>query len=183
MKYSCFTLDNASWKLKRTDFLSDSATALLDECEADVYEQWKNSFPSHKSLSPIVNSAIIDRLENLGNIIDQSKIQNFRTLRAFNNSKYSGDTCLSIFEQFKNNDGAEIILYIPSAEFKKKFRFDSTYMTIERFPDYYVHFVQVMEPRQVPIVHFISLQDLAFETTIYERGNDKFLKLIYGKSN
>ncbi len=183
MKYLCHTLDNSTWKLKRSEFLSDAATALLDECDADVYDEWKAAFPSHKSLSPIVNSAIIDRLEKSESLIDQNKIENFRTLRAFNNAKYSGDTCLKIFEQFKNNRGAEIIIYIPSTEFKNKFRFDRTYMSIENFPQYYAHFVKVMEPRLVPIIHFISLEDLAFETTIYQKGKDKYLKLIYGESN
>jgi hypothetical protein len=183
MRYSCHTLDNASWSLNQSEFLSDAATAILDECDPDVFEEWRSTFPSYKSLSPIVNSAILDRLDSSGDVIDPSKISNFRILRGFNNAKYSGDTCLQIFEQFKQYEGAEIVLYIPTTEFKKKFRFDSTYTTLEAFSDYYVHFVKVMEPRQVPIVHFIALEDLSFETAIYEKGKDRYLKLIYAKSN
>lgn len=183
MKYSCHTLDNGTWKLRTTDFLTDAATAFLDECDVTIFDKWKETFPSHKSLSPIVNSEVIDPLENLIDAIDTSKISRFRTLRAFNNAKYSGDTCLSMFREFKENSDAEIVVYIASAEFKKKFRFDSTYMTLDGFVEYYVEFVRIMEPRRIPIIHFVTLEDLPFETAIYEKGKDKYLKLIYEQAN
>ena len=180
MEFSTLKLSH-DYKAEHSDFLDASAHLYLTGCDNEIYEYWEQDFPplgrlKHKSLANVMNNTVFKPKFSK---ITTSK--EFKVFKAFHHQKATQNI---IYEHYKSIffGGFNKSLIITQDEnFKEKFRYDSSTMTIETIIKDFKLFNEVVGKKDFQSPLFLVFHDIRnIRTSSVEKGNNEYIKLIKG---
>jgi hypothetical protein len=175
MKYRCDV-----WKQNRDaptaeEFLSSEAVDYLSRCEGNVFEDWKQHFPSEKSLAGVMSRTVINALEQKGFAINPAISKNYGVTKAFHHRSSTSDLFVDMLWQFNHRGVSDFLLITQSDQYKKKFLYDSATMTTESLFKDFARFVDALLLRSRPNVYFLTFEDLSFSVDVFQKGKKQFV--------
>jgi len=150
-------------------------TEYLRGCDGDIFEVWKQSFPSTKdvSIAGALNKTVFPKLEDL---IQRGGRGRWFLEFGFKHRSYSGQLFIEVIRRAKV-DGGQCLLITQTDGFKRKFKYNSSTMTIDSLVSDFRGFCEVFDMTVIPRITFLIFEDLDLEASIYHYKGRQILKL------
>jgi hypothetical protein len=169
-------MDPGRTVLRPGNFLSPSGKALLQGCEAAIFQDWQQNFKKDKSLANILKRTLLADLESAAGLVDSAVSVSYRFKRAFHHRSSTSDLLVEIFGEFHEGT-PDFMVVTQSKAFKEKFLYDAATMTIDTLAADLPEFVRKLRLTNTPRLLFLVMSDLSFLTSVWQHGKNKYIKL------
>lgn len=178
MRYRCDSWFGNQSAPRPNDFLSVAAMAYLKDCDAEIFNDWNQHFPSEKSTANVMSRTVITKLSIPRFALATKSNSGYDVLKAFHHRSSSQSLFVDIFRRFNHANVQEFLLLSQSNNYKSKFLYDSATMTTESLITDFADFVAALKIQNRPTLHFLTFEDLEFATDILQKGRRQFIVLL-----
>tara|TARA_Y100001970_G_C14258593_1_gene877617 strand:- start:12211 stop:12756 length:546 start_codon:yes stop_codon:yes gene_type:complete len=178
MKFKTLKIDN-SGILSESNFLSNEAFSYLNNnAELDIYNYINDKKNDNVSIAYPLNNSIIKKLSTINLLKNKNQYSFIKTGRnniiGIDQIFFTYIFKYSFLEKINN-----FVVVLMDKDFKNKFNYDHTAITIDEFISGYKEFLNIVKPNFNNKIFIINLLDMNFKITNYKVGNKKFIKFYY----
>lgn len=182
MKYRCYSTVHG--KIGKADFLNAEAKQYLQECDSEIFECWKERnrpLLRDVSLAYTINNTLLKKFKMRTVGISEDTAAAYSVVSLFQHTNDTTGKIADMFYEAKSQECNNVLVLTQSPEFKSKFNYDTSTITLPHLANAYQEFVDFFSPPIHLRLFIVELVDIDFESSIYRRGDKEYLKISYAK--